>query len=130
MDDAAMARLMAYQFPGNVRELENIVEQALVFAEGERITPAALPMFLSGERERERSGGINLRAFYLRRSLRIFPLYFAVLALYVVLVGAVERGSPAGHEFFKNLPYFATYTSNWFVALDGHEFFSQSASLL
>src|SRR5205823_3025235 len=33
IDDEALARLMAYHFPGNVRELENIIEQALVFAE-------------------------------------------------------------------------------------------------
>ena len=49
LDDAALARLLAYHWPGNVRELENVVEQSLVFAEGELITPAALPMFLSGE---------------------------------------------------------------------------------
>ena len=49
IDDAALGRLMAYHWPGNVRELENVIEQSLVFAEGERITPAALPMFLKGE---------------------------------------------------------------------------------
>jgi two-component system response regulator HydG len=49
LDDAALARLMAYHWPGNVRELENVIEQSLVFAEGERIGPAALPLFLKGE---------------------------------------------------------------------------------
>src|SRR5882672_6045500 len=33
-------------------------------------------------RERSRTGAISLRKFYLRRALRIFPLYYAVLALY------------------------------------------------
>jgi two-component system response regulator HydG len=49
VDEAALARLYAYDFPGNVRELENIIEQALVFADGEAITPQSLPLFLQGE---------------------------------------------------------------------------------
>jgi two-component system response regulator HydG len=49
--DAALGRIMAYHWPGNVRELENAIEQALVFAEGEEITPAALPVFLQGGAE-------------------------------------------------------------------------------
>src|SRR5260221_4943518 len=68
-------------------------------------------------RERKRTQGISLRKFYLRRALRIFPLYYAVLALYVVMVVYIERGSRAGVEFIQNLPFFATYTSNWFVKL-------------
>ena len=50
IDDAALARLYGYHFPGNVRELENIVEQSLVFTDGELIGEKALPLFLSGER--------------------------------------------------------------------------------
>lgn len=69
-------------------------------------------------RERDASGGISLRKFYLRRSLRIFPLYFAVLAVYVLLVAFVERDPVTKTSFFGNLPFFATYTSNWFVPLD------------
>lgn len=80
-------------------------------------------------RERERRGRIDLPAFYMRRTLRIFPLYFAVLALYVVLVAVMERDSEAGREFFRNLPYFATYTTNWFVALEGRVIFYFSWSL-
>jgi len=68
-------------------------------------------------RERKRTQGISLRKFYLRRALRIFPLYYEVLALYVVMVVYIERGSRAGVEFMQNLPFFATYTSNWFVKL-------------
>jgi two-component system response regulator HydG len=34
---SALARLMAYDFPGNVRELENVVEQAAALAGGEEI---------------------------------------------------------------------------------------------
>jgi two-component system response regulator HydG len=46
IDDAALARLGAYNWPGNVRELENAVEQSLVFANGDSIGVAALPAFL------------------------------------------------------------------------------------
>jgi peptidoglycan/LPS O-acetylase OafA/YrhL len=80
-------------------------------------------------REHDRFGCIDLRAFYIRRALRIFPLYYAVLLAYVVLVFALERHSPAGKEFFSNLKYFATYTSNLFVALDGRTIFYFSWSL-
>jgi two-component system response regulator HydG len=43
ISDAALARLYAYRWPGNVRELGNVIEQALVFADGNEITPEALP---------------------------------------------------------------------------------------
>jgi peptidoglycan/LPS O-acetylase OafA/YrhL len=80
-------------------------------------------------REHDRHGMIDLRAFYIRRSLRIFPLYYAVLLVYVLLVFLLERQSKAGQEFFGNLASFATYTSNWFVALDGRTIFYFAWSL-
>jgi two-component system response regulator AtoC len=36
---AALEKLSAYDFPGNVRELENILERALIFCEGNTIEP-------------------------------------------------------------------------------------------
>lgn len=70
-------------------------------------------------REKERVGTISLKKFYIRRSLRIFPLYYAVLALYVALVFAMESGTEAGATFRDNLVPYLTYTSNWFVDLKG-----------
>ncbi len=41
---AAMAKLLAYDFPGNVRELRNLVERASILARGERIEASDLPL--------------------------------------------------------------------------------------
>jgi two-component system response regulator HydG len=39
----AMAVLKSYSYPGNVRELENIVERAVILEKGDQISPASLP---------------------------------------------------------------------------------------
>ena len=70
-------------------------------------------------REWRRDGSISLRNFFVRRTLRIFPLYYAVLAMYCVLMVLAFRGTPKAAEFWHNFPAFATYTSNWFVNLEG-----------
>jgi DNA-binding NtrC family response regulator len=41
--DRAQMHLMRYEYPGNVRELENAIERAVTLAEGSEITPADLP---------------------------------------------------------------------------------------
>jgi peptidoglycan/LPS O-acetylase OafA/YrhL len=66
-------------------------------------------------REQDAHGFISLPRFYGRRSLRIFPLYYAVLTAYVLLVLFLEKGVKEKADFFENLPAFLTYTSNWFV---------------
>lgn len=80
-------------------------------------------------RERDRRGHISFKDFYIRRALRIFPLYFGVLLIYAVLVAIFERDSAAGRMFWHNLPYFLTYTSNLFVPLDGRVIFYFAWSL-
>ena len=40
---AALALLRAYDFPGNVRELRNLVEHAVILSRAEEIQPADLP---------------------------------------------------------------------------------------
>lgn len=80
-------------------------------------------------RELRRTGTIQLGAFYVRRSLRIFPLYFAVLFLYVALVALAQRNTPAGQRFFSDLPFFATFTSNWLVVPGQHSIFYFAWSL-
>jgi len=72
-------------------------------------------------RERRSTGRISLRKFYVRRALRIFPVYYAVLAVYVALTLVLRRGTDEGQTFLGNLVAFATYTSNWFVDLSHGE---------
>jgi two-component system response regulator PilR (NtrC family) len=51
LSPAALQRLVAYPFPGNVRELENLLERAYAFAESEEIEPADLgPLDAGAER--------------------------------------------------------------------------------
>jgi two-component system NtrC family response regulator len=52
----ALDLLLKHDFPGNVRELENAIERAIIFAEGEVITRADLPVFLEITSEKELSG--------------------------------------------------------------------------
>jgi two-component system response regulator HydG len=42
----AMDLMMRYDWPGNVREIENVVERAVIMARGEMVTPAEFPDIL------------------------------------------------------------------------------------
>ena len=67
-------------------------------------------------RERAATGTIAIGAFYARRALRIFPLYFAVLGLSALRAGVwLPESSPVRVHFFHSLPFWATFTANWFV---------------
>jgi two-component system response regulator PilR (NtrC family) len=43
VSDETMARLMEYDFPGNVRELENVIERAVALCRGDTIDVDGLP---------------------------------------------------------------------------------------
>jgi peptidoglycan/LPS O-acetylase OafA/YrhL len=63
-------------------------------------------------RERDTTGRIAVGAFLGRRALRLFPLYYAVLAG-AALVFTLWPESPGAAPFFRDVPWHATYTSNW-----------------
>jgi two-component system NtrC family response regulator len=46
--DAALQCLMAYRWPGNVREMQNVLERSVILSEGELISERALPQELAG----------------------------------------------------------------------------------
>jgi transcriptional regulator with PAS, ATPase and Fis domain len=48
----ALGSLETYDWPGNVRQLANCLEQAVVLCEGDRIDVSDLPLGAAGERER------------------------------------------------------------------------------
>jgi peptidoglycan/LPS O-acetylase OafA/YrhL len=74
-------------------------------------------------REREETGGISVRFFYVRRILRIWPLYFAVFALGLALVHArfLQRVS---WYYEQRLPWYYSlgyvlFLGNWSYAFFG-----------
>jgi two-component system, NtrC family, response regulator len=44
-----MPRFSNYRWPGNIRELENIIERLVVLTAGDEIRPSDLPPFLQRE---------------------------------------------------------------------------------
>jgi two-component system response regulator PilR (NtrC family) len=53
VESDAMAALVDYDYPGNVRELENIIERAVTLEPAERITRASLPELVPRHSSRE-----------------------------------------------------------------------------
>ena len=66
-------------------------------------------------RERDRTGNVNISAFYIRRGLRIWPLYFTMLMLCFVFTLLVHYPRPA----IEWLSYLVI-TGNLYTAFSGH----------
>ncbi|MEP0843874.1 MAG: sigma 54-interacting transcriptional regulator [Phycisphaerae bacterium] len=49
VSDEAVALLTSYQWPGNIRELQNIVERAVLLSDGQTIGPTQLPREIAGD---------------------------------------------------------------------------------
>lgn len=61
INDEAMSFIVNYSFPGNVRELENIIERAVSFATGPWILSADLPSYLLNASTRKKTSTPKLR---------------------------------------------------------------------
>ena len=49
LDPEARTLLERYHYPGNIRELQNILERAMIFCQGRTLTPSCLPVELREE---------------------------------------------------------------------------------
>lgn len=63
LDAAAMAALRHYDFPGNVRELENILERGMALADAARITAESLNLVPVAEDGGETGEGADLQGY-------------------------------------------------------------------
>jgi len=82
LSSEAMPILMGYAWPGNIRELENVIERALLLAKGRWITPEDLPSriatessyapsFLSEENLSIRKASSRLERDLIRKALKL-----------------------------------------------------------
>jgi peptidoglycan/LPS O-acetylase OafA/YrhL len=63
-------------------------------------------------REERRDGALSVSAFYVRRACRILPLYFVVLAFYVVVdIGLNRQGER--RALLDALPYYLSYMNDF-----------------
>jgi peptidoglycan/LPS O-acetylase OafA/YrhL len=65
-------------------------------------------------REESKNGCLSISSFYIRRSFRIFPLYFLVLALYCALILVAGFGGEVDKaRFISALPYYLFYINEF-----------------
>jgi peptidoglycan/LPS O-acetylase OafA/YrhL len=84
-------------------------------------------LMLREERDR---GSVGLRAFYIRRAFRLFPLYYFVLGIYCVLLLVLRTRPDLRQGFSSALPYYLFYLQEipYFTASQPSPFY-QSWSL-
>jgi DNA-binding NtrC family response regulator len=61
LSQEALSILMSYNWPGNIRELENVIERAIILTKGPVITPKDFPEFLSNLQQEAADTLDNLR---------------------------------------------------------------------
>lgn len=97
----------AWQWLQNVREAGNFGVCAFFLLSSFLITELL-------RRELLKTRRVHLKAFYVRRSLRIWPLYFAVLSA-VVIIGFIRQVQPMPLTGFLAFFFFV---SNWWMILN------------
>jgi two-component system, NtrC family, response regulator AtoC len=61
-----LTALQKYHWPGNIRELENAIERAVVLARGDELTPDLLPLFTPNKLDQELEIGTSLESAILQ----------------------------------------------------------------
>ncbi|MBW2513976.1 MAG: sigma-54-dependent Fis family transcriptional regulator [Deltaproteobacteria bacterium] len=77
---AAIAYLLAYHWPGNIRELENVIERAVVLSDEDQILPELLPQALTDRSEPAFDEEMG-RIFSLKHAKKILEKKMIVRAL-------------------------------------------------
>ena len=82
-------------------------------------------------REEGQRGALSLAAFYVRRSLRIFPLYYLTLLAYCVLIFALKIGPEKRFLLSGAMPYYLLYFQEipFFYGLPGESGAVQHANI-
>ncbi len=62
ISESVMAAFRAHDWPGNIRELQNVIEYSVNIEETDVITQASLPEYFSGQRLSAEVSGKNIRA--------------------------------------------------------------------
>ncbi|MCP4603345.1 MAG: sigma-54-dependent Fis family transcriptional regulator [Proteobacteria bacterium] len=60
VDDEAMEAMLTYSWPGNIRELENVVERCILFCDGDTLIKENLPPEVTGENDAQESSDISM----------------------------------------------------------------------
>ncbi len=73
-DNEAMTQLAKYDYPGNIRELEHIIQRTITLARSATITMRDLPAEVRNFRGRQQTGNLNERLAELERQLLLDAL--------------------------------------------------------
>ena len=73
-DNEAMTQLAKYDYPGNIRELEHIIQRTITLARSTTITMRDLPAEVRNFRGRQQTGNLNERLAELERQLLLDAL--------------------------------------------------------
>lgn len=73
-------------------------------------------------REESRAGAVSLRAFYVRRVFRIYPMFFAALALYCVMIFVLGMQQERRDAFIENIPYYIFFFPEHAVYFNNNNF--------
>ncbi len=75
----AVRRLMSYSWPGNIRELENVIERAIVLCDGDKLSETCLPGHCPEESAPLLSADANLSIKQAERAMEIDLIRKALL---------------------------------------------------